>query len=294
MVTQVSRFSLVPQKSFTLKQNAGGVVPYRQHETGNEPSLVGVKECLWDGVTLERGLLDPIVYGEAGKTKVLLLAAYPLLLDTKGVTAVLLATSKESYLGPQVMETLKVIYPIKGTRSSSMQGPPNKFTCWRYPWEPTLGTTLVSMSAMANTTPIVTTVMKIATKEKAQKETNAAPRVNIQDFCEEHYEDILSIIMDKIRHDKRKEVHTRLDFGDNTKRSRRTRESSQNSSAGTWSARHRKPVRKAQGEGSLIRRIRKARVKDRSIIGDERILAARDTDTESGFDRIRHLLAKHD
>ncbi|GKA75728.1 hypothetical protein Tco_0782106 [Tanacetum coccineum] len=97
------------------------------------------------------------------------------------------------------------------------------------------------MSAMANTTPIVTTVTKPATKEKTPKETDAAPRVNILDFCEEHYEDILPVIMDKIRRDKRKEVHTRLDFGDNTKRSRRIREGSQNSSAGTLSARYRNP-----------------------------------------------------
>ncbi|GJX30117.1 reverse transcriptase domain-containing protein [Tanacetum coccineum] len=44
------------------------------------------------------------------------------------------------------------------------------------------------------------------------KEADATPRVNIQDFCEEHYEDILPVIMDKIRRDKRKEVHARLDF----------------------------------------------------------------------------------
>ncbi|GJR54005.1 reverse transcriptase domain-containing protein [Tanacetum coccineum] len=65
------------------------------------------------------------------------------------------------------------------------------------------------MSAMANTTPIVTTVTKIANKEKTPKEKDVAPRVNILDFCEEHYDDILSVIMDKIRHDKRKEVQTR-------------------------------------------------------------------------------------
>ncbi|GJS59255.1 reverse transcriptase domain-containing protein [Tanacetum coccineum] len=111
------------------------------------------------------------------------------------------------------------------------------------------------MSAMANTTLIVTTVTKTATKEKVLKEMDAAPRVNIQDFCEEHYEDILPVIMDKIRRDKQKEVHTRLHFGDNTKRSRRTRESSQNSSAGTWSARHQNPSKKP-------------RVKDRSRDGD--------------------------
>ncbi|GJX23014.1 hypothetical protein Tco_0227459 [Tanacetum coccineum] len=38
------------------------------------------------------------------------------------------------------------------------------------------------MSAMANTTPIVTTVMKLATKEKTPKDVDATPKVNIQDF----------------------------------------------------------------------------------------------------------------
>ncbi|GKF18698.1 hypothetical protein Tco_0063616, partial [Tanacetum coccineum] len=89
---------------------------------------------------------------------------------------------------------------------------------------------------MANTTPIVTTVMKAATKEKTLKEADAAPRVNILDFYEEHYEDILLVIMDKIRRDKRKEVHTSLDFGESPKKSQRMREGSQNSSAKTLPA----------------------------------------------------------
>nr|GEU33552.1 reverse transcriptase domain-containing protein [Tanacetum cinerariifolium] len=62
------------------------------------------------------------------------------------------------------------------------------------------------MSAMANTTSIVTTVTKPATNPRDADDT---PRVNIQDFCEEYYEDILPIIMDKVRRDKRKEVHAR-------------------------------------------------------------------------------------
>ncbi|GJS58792.1 hypothetical protein Tco_0653576 [Tanacetum coccineum] len=70
------------------------------------------------------------------------------------------------------------------------------------------------MSAMANTTPIVTTVTKPATKEMTLKDADATPRVNIQDLCEECYEDIMPVIMDKIRRDKRKEVHARLDFGE--------------------------------------------------------------------------------
>nr|GEX91774.1 reverse transcriptase domain-containing protein [Tanacetum cinerariifolium] len=46
----------------------------------------------------------------------------------------------------------------------------------------------------------------------------------------EYYEDILPIIMDKIRRDKRKEVHARLDFGEGS-RERRTKEDSHYSSA---------------------------------------------------------------
>nr|GEV36236.1 reverse transcriptase domain-containing protein [Tanacetum cinerariifolium] len=66
------------------------------------------------------------------------------------------------------------------------------------------------MSAMANTTPLVTTVTKPATNPR---DADTAPRVKIHEFCEEYYEDILPIIMDKVRSDRRKDVHTRLDFG---------------------------------------------------------------------------------
>nr|GEU98872.1 reverse transcriptase domain-containing protein [Tanacetum cinerariifolium] len=62
------------------------------------------------------------------------------------------------------------------------------------------------MSAMANTTPLVTTVTKPATNPR---DADATPRVNIQEFCEEYYEDILPIIMDKVRRDRQKDVHTR-------------------------------------------------------------------------------------
>ncbi|GKC50507.1 hypothetical protein Tco_1073252 [Tanacetum coccineum] len=80
----------------------------------------------------------------------------------------------------------------------------------------------------SNLTPVVTTMTKTTNKEKA---SDAAPRVNIQDFCEEHYKDILPIIMEKARHDKRKEVQTRLNFGENPKEARRERENSLNSRA---------------------------------------------------------------
>nr|GEZ21271.1 reverse transcriptase domain-containing protein [Tanacetum cinerariifolium] len=83
------------------------------------------------------------------------------------------------------------------------------------------------MSAMANTTLIVTTVTKPVTHPR---DADATPRVNIQDFCEEYYEDILPIIMEKVRRDKRKEVHARLDFEEGS-RERRTREGHRRQSA---------------------------------------------------------------
>nr|GEV27058.1 reverse transcriptase domain-containing protein [Tanacetum cinerariifolium] len=85
---------------------------------------------------------------------------------------------------------------------------------WRHPWDPVLKVILRRASAMANTTPLVTTVTKPAINPV---EVNSTPRVNIQEFCEEHYEDIFPIIMEKVRHDRRKDVHTRLDFGEGPK-----------------------------------------------------------------------------
>ncbi|GJZ28311.1 hypothetical protein Tco_0887313 [Tanacetum coccineum] len=129
------------------------------------------------------------------------------------------------------------------------------------------------MSAMANTTPIVTMVMNTATKEKTPKETDAAPRVNILDFCEEHYEDILPVIMKKVRCDKRKKVHTRLDFRDNKKKSRRMTEGSQNSSAGTLSARY-------------CNRSERPKVKDRFKDNDGNVFGRLGHRRQSAFDRL--------
>nr|GEV09809.1 hypothetical protein [Tanacetum cinerariifolium] len=62
---------------------------------------------------------------------------------------------------------------------------------------------------MANTIPLMTTVMKPTSNTG---EANTAPRVNIQELCEEYYEDILPIIMEKARHARLKDVYARLDF----------------------------------------------------------------------------------
>nr|GEY93987.1 reverse transcriptase domain-containing protein [Tanacetum cinerariifolium] len=79
---------------------------------------------------------------------------------------------------------------------------------------------------MANTTPLVTTVTKPAINPG---DADTTPRVNIQEFCEEYYEDILPVIMKKVRHDRQKDVHTRLDFGEGPRE--RIREDSHYSNA---------------------------------------------------------------
>ncbi|GKB25367.1 hypothetical protein Tco_0864768 [Tanacetum coccineum] len=129
------------------------------------------------------------------------------------------------------------------------------------------------MSVMANTTPIVTTVTKAATKEKTPKEADAAPRVNILDFCDEHYEEILPVIMDKLRRDKRKEVHTRLDFGENTKKSQKMREGSQNSIVETLSTRYRNPSERPK-------------IRDRLKSNDENVFGRLGHRRQSAFERL--------
>ncbi|GKD62087.1 hypothetical protein Tco_1299596, partial [Tanacetum coccineum] len=128
------------------------------------------------------------------------------------------------------------------------------------------------MSAMANTTPIVTTVTKTANKEKTQKEMD---KVDIQDFCEEHYDDILPIIMDKVRRDKRKEAHARLDFGESSEKGRRAREGSQNSSAGfspvryhTSSRRPRVQDRLRYNDGNMFNRLSRRRISVHERLSD--------------------------
>nr|GEU92345.1 protein NYNRIN-like [Tanacetum cinerariifolium] len=67
---------------------------------------------------------------------------------------------------------------------------------------------------MANITTLVTTVTKPANNPG---EANTAPGVNIQELCEEYNKDILPIIMEKARHKRRKDIHARLDFGEDSK-----------------------------------------------------------------------------
>nr|GEU57044.1 reverse transcriptase domain-containing protein [Tanacetum cinerariifolium] len=117
---------------------------------------------------------------------------------------------------------------------------------------------------MANTTPLVTTVKKPTINPG---DADTTPRVNIQEFCEEYYEDILPIIMEKVRHDRRKDVHTRLDFGKGPRE--RISEDSNYSNA---RARATKPER--------------VKVQDRLRYGDRHVLDRLGHRRQSAFDRL--------
>nr|GEV56205.1 reverse transcriptase domain-containing protein [Tanacetum cinerariifolium] len=117
---------------------------------------------------------------------------------------------------------------------------------------------------MANTTPLVTTVTKPTNNSG---EANTTPRVNIQEFYEEYYEDILPIIMEKVHHDRRKDVHTRLDFREGPRE--RIREDSHYSNT---RARNTEPKR--------------VKVQDRLRYGDRHVFNRLSHRRHSAFDRL--------
>nr|GFA10748.1 hypothetical protein [Tanacetum cinerariifolium] len=117
---------------------------------------------------------------------------------------------------------------------------------------------------MANITPLVTTVTKPAINPG---EANTTPRVNIQEFCEEYYEDIILIIMDKVCHDRRKDVHTRLDCREGHRE--RIREDS-----------HYLNTRARATEPERVK------VQDRLRYGDRHVLDRLSHRRQSAFDRL--------
>nr|GEW99282.1 reverse transcriptase domain-containing protein [Tanacetum cinerariifolium] len=114
-------------------------------------------------------------------------------------------------------------------------------TSWRHPRDSILKITPRRASAMANTTPL--------------------------EFCEEYYEDILPIIMEKVRHDRRKYVHTRLDFREGPRES--IREDSYYSN-----------VRARATELEWVK------VQDRLRYGDRHVLDRLGHRRQSAFDRL--------
>ncbi|GJY89505.1 hypothetical protein Tco_0504701 [Tanacetum coccineum] len=80
-------------------------------------------------------------------------------------------------------------------------------------------------------------------KQAPQGSARTTSAVDLEEFCEKHYEKLLSIMADKYEHERRKkekleEVKARLDFGDVRKRTTKTQESSYSESRTRSPRRH--------------------------------------------------------
>nr|GEZ59446.1 reverse transcriptase domain-containing protein [Tanacetum cinerariifolium] len=98
-------------------------------------------------------------------------------------------------------------------------------------------------------------------------EANTTPRVNIQELCEEYYEDILPIIMEKARHERLKDVLARLDFEEGPQEGTR-----ENSSYSNTKAKNAEPEQ--------------VRIQDRLKYGDRPVFDRLGNRRQSVFDRL--------
>ncbi|GJZ93115.1 reverse transcriptase domain-containing protein [Tanacetum coccineum] len=100
-------------------------------------------------------------------------------------------------------------------------------------------------------------------KQTPQGSARTTSAVDLEEFCEKHYEKLLPIMADKYEYEKRKkekleEVKARLDFGDNRKKSTRAQESAYSESR-TISPRRQRRSRSPRHNPSVFTRLRRER-----------------------------------
>ncbi|GKC88566.1 reverse transcriptase domain-containing protein [Tanacetum coccineum] len=100
-------------------------------------------------------------------------------------------------------------------------------------------------------------------KQTPQGSARTTSAVDLEEFCEKHYEKLLPIMADKYEYEKRKkekleEVKARLDFGDNRKKSTRAQESVYSESR-TISPRRQRRSRSPRHNPSVFTRLRRER-----------------------------------
>ncbi|GJS92970.1 reverse transcriptase domain-containing protein [Tanacetum coccineum] len=100
-------------------------------------------------------------------------------------------------------------------------------------------------------------------KQILQDSVRTTSAVDLEEFCEKHYEKLLPIMVDKYEYEKRKkekleEVKARLDFGDARKKSTRAQESAYSESS-TISLRRQRRSRSPRRNPSVFTRLRRKR-----------------------------------
>ncbi|GJR05430.1 hypothetical protein Tco_0528414 [Tanacetum coccineum] len=98
-------------------------------------------------------------------------------------------------------------------------------------------------------------------KQTPQGSARTTSAVDLEEFCEKHYEKLLPIMADKYEYEKRKkekleEVKARLDFGDARKKSTRAQESAYSESR-TISPRRQRRSRSPRHNPSVFTRLRR-------------------------------------
>ncbi|GKA19204.1 hypothetical protein Tco_0699119 [Tanacetum coccineum] len=100
-------------------------------------------------------------------------------------------------------------------------------------------------------------------KQTPQGSTRTTSTVDLEEFCEKHYEKLLPIMADKYEYEPRKkekskEVKARLDFGGTRKKSTRAQESAYSESRTMSPRRHRRPHSPRQSS-SVFTRLKRER-----------------------------------
>ncbi|GJV00998.1 reverse transcriptase domain-containing protein [Tanacetum coccineum] len=128
-------------------------------------------------------------------------------------------------------------------------------------------------------------VMNTARKNKqtSQGSARTTSAVDLEEFCEKHYEKLLPIMADKYGYEQRKkekleEVKARLDFGDAQKKSTRTQESAYSESR-TISPRRQRRSRSPRHNPSVFTRLRRERSRSRQ---EGKVPCSRDSEAEDG------------
>ncbi|GKC16686.1 reverse transcriptase domain-containing protein [Tanacetum coccineum] len=116
-------------------------------------------------------------------------------------------------------------------------------------------------------------------KQTPQGSARTTSAVDLEEFCEKHYEKLLPIMADKYEHERRKkekleEVKARLDFGDVRKRTTKTQESAYSESRTRSPRRHRRSHSPRQSS-SVFTRLKRER--SRSPRHDQKNKARRES-----------------
>ncbi|GJW75314.1 reverse transcriptase domain-containing protein [Tanacetum coccineum] len=122
-------------------------------------------------------------------------------------------------------------------------------------------------------------------KQTPQGSARTTSAVDLEEFCEKHYEKLLPIMADKYEHERRKkekleEVKARLDFGDVRKRTTKTQESAYSESRTRSPRRHRRSHSPRQSS-SVFTRLKRER--SRSPRHDQKNKARRESNV---FERL--------